>query len=268
MSRLLRHHEQMLRASIRGDVIEGRGYFSVENRGELERLGFGRSQQIVPTLAIPIHGVVNGESPWYVHRPDEPRVKDGRPRKYEIPAGRKMSLDVPPGVRDGLTNPALPLFITEGSKKADALVTAGAKAVISVIGVWNWRGRNDDDGLALLPDWEWVTLKEGRAVYVVYDSDIILKQPVALAMNRLGAVLRRRGRRWPSPACHPVPEARSRGGRLLAAGHTLDDIVRLSTAEAPSPPASSSPEGEGGPELRAHVHTPRSWPTATTSSGG
>jgi hypothetical protein len=129
-----------------------------------------------------------------VYPPARRATHQGRPaRKYEIPAGRKMSLDIHPRVRPNLANPALPLFVSEGSRKVDALITAGARAVVGVIGVWTWRGPNDDDGLALLPDWEFVALKEGRQVFVVYDSDIIFKQPVALAMNRLGAALRRMG---------------------------------------------------------------------------
>ena len=35
----------------------------------------------------------------------------------------------------------LPLIITEGSKKVDALISAGAGAVVGLVGVWNWRGR-------------------------------------------------------------------------------------------------------------------------------
>jgi Domain of unknown function (DUF3854) len=252
---LLPHHREMLEASsIAEDVAAERGYFSVEQKRELEQLGFGRTQQLVPALVIPIHGVVAGEAPWFIHRPDEPRVKDGRPRKYEIPARRKMSLDIHPRVRGNLANPALPLFITEGSKKADALITAGARAVIGVIGVWNWRGRNDGDGLALLPDWEWVALKEGRQVYVVYDSDILLKQPVALAMNRMGAALRRMGA---SVAYTRLPSgddgAKVGADDFLAARHTLDDIVALSTGTPPEPP-SMSVAPSGGSEQRAQVH--------------
>src|SRR3954453_19086551 len=190
---LLDHHDRMLvvDSAIGEEVIAQRGYFSVEHKRDLEPLGFGRTQQLVPTLVIPVYSVVAGEPPWYTHRPDVPRVKDGRARKYEIPAGRKVSLDVHPRARPHLADPSLPLFITEGSKKTDALISAGAKAVIGVVGVWNWRGRNDDDGLAVLADWEWVALKEGRQVYVVFDSDIVVKQPVALAMNRMGAALKR-----------------------------------------------------------------------------
>jgi hypothetical protein len=233
---LASHHRRLLTDSgISDDVARERGYFTVHAKRDLEALGFGRSQQIVPTLVIPIYGVVKGEPPWFVHRPDNPRIKDGRPRKYEIPAGRKMSLDIHPRVRPKLANPGLPLFITEGSRKVDALITAGARAVIGVIGVWNWRGRNDADGLALLPDWEWIALKEGRQVFIVYDSDIILKQPVAHAMNRLGAALKRMGAHV-AYARLPSGEGGAKVGAddFLAAGRTLDDIVRLSCGEPPS----------------------------------
>jgi uncharacterized protein DUF3854 len=188
-----RHRQLLVDSAISDDVAHERGYFTVEAKRDLELLGFGRSQQIVPTLVIPIYGVVKGEPPWYIHRPDEPRIKDGRPASTRSrPAGRCRSTSIRGSDRTSPT-PALPLFVSEGSRKVDALITAGARAVVGVIGVWTWRGPNDDDGLALLPDWEFVALKEGRQVFVVYDSDIIFKQPVALAMNRLGAALRRMG---------------------------------------------------------------------------
>ncbi len=72
-------------------------------------------------------------------------------------------------------------------------MSAGARAVAGVLGVWSWHGRNGHDALAMLPDWDLVTLKEGRQVYVVFDSDVMLKEPVRLAMERMGAALKRRG---------------------------------------------------------------------------
>ncbi len=257
--RLLPHHlEQLAKSAISGTVARERGYFSVEHKRELEELGFGRSQLIIPTLAISIHGVVADEAPWFVHRPDRPRIKDGHAKKYEIPTGRKMALDIHPRVRPNLANPRYPVFVTEGSKKCDALITAGAHAVIGVVGVWNWRGRNDDDGLAILPDWEWVSVKEGRLVFIVYDSDILLKQPVRLAMNRLGAALGRMGAEVAYTRL-PSGEGGTKVGAddFIAGGHTLDDIVRLSTSEPPEPP-STSVGGSGGPEPRStRQHPPR-----------
>jgi hypothetical protein len=155
--------------------------------------------------------------------------------------------------RDLAADPTVPLFVVEGQKKVDALITAGAKAVVGVVGVWNWRGRNDHDGLAMLPDWEWVALKEGRQVYVVFDSDIILKQPVALAMNRLGAALKRVGAhvayaRLPSGAAGEKVGADD----FLASGKALDDVVALSVGEPPEP--STVGGVSPSPEQRAQVH--------------
>jgi hypothetical protein len=253
---LLDHHAQMLaQSAISGTVARERGVFSVESKADLEQLGFGRSLQVVPTLVFPIHGVVAGEPPWYVHRPDVTPIKDGRPRKYLIPAGRRMSLDIHPRVRANLTNPDLPLFVTEGQKKVDSLVTAGAKAVAGVIGVWNWRGRGDHDGLAMLSDWEFVALKEGRQVYVVFDSDVMLKEPVRLAMERMGAALKRMGA---SVAYVYLPSggggAKVGADDFLAAGHTLNDIVGLASTTLRAP--SRSAGAFTPPDERATVQHP------------
>ena len=255
---LLEHHRAMLKASaIADDVVGERGYFSVEQKRDLEHLGFGRSQQFVPSLVIPIHSVIPGEDPWYIHRPDDPRVKDGRTRKYEIPAGRKMALDVHPRVRASIRSGDCPLFITEGSRKVDSLITAGAKAVIGLVGVWNWRGTNDANGKVMLADWEDVHLK-GRQVYVVFDSDILLKQSVSLAMNRLGAALQRRGAAVAYTRLPSGPGGAKIGADdFVAAGHQLDDIVRLSTASALEPCAGG---GRRATPLRHDVKAPETTP--------
>ena len=64
----------------------------------LERLGFGKSQRNAPALVIPVWNV-HGERATYQARPDTPRVKDGKPLKYETPAKTTMALDVPPAVQ-------------------------------------------------------------------------------------------------------------------------------------------------------------------------
>src|SRR5262245_37332327 len=125
---LLPRHRDMLEkeSGIDSQVIRERGYYSAVAKKDLEEVGFGPAQRRVPTLVVPVHGVVAGETPWYLHRPDEPRLRNGRVVKYEIPQGRKMALDIHPRVRRALGDPAWPLFVTEGSKKADSLITAGA----------------------------------------------------------------------------------------------------------------------------------------------
>ncbi len=186
------HRRMLLEESGIGDrVAVKRGYRTVKSKAELERLGFGRSQRNVPALLMPIFGPT-GEIALYQSRPDEPRIgKRGKPVKYETPSGASMALDVHPFCRERLVDPTVPLFITEGIKKGDALVSQGLCAV-ALIGVWNWRGTNECGGKTALPEWESVALN-GRKVYIVFDSDVMEKREVYAALCRLKDFLERRG---------------------------------------------------------------------------
>jgi hypothetical protein len=187
---LLPQHAQLLRDSaISDEVADQRGYRSILNAGDLNGL-FGSSQRR-PGLLIPLYKV-HGERFSQQLRPDEPRTgKDGKLLKYETPAGLKMALDVPPPARGHLGDPATPLWITEGIRKIDALASAGLYGV-ALLGVWNWRGRNDDGGTTVLPDWEAIALK-GRTVIIAFDSDAFWSPHVHQATERLGRFLEHRG---------------------------------------------------------------------------
>jgi len=104
-------------STIAPETVEARGCRTVETKAELERLGFTRAQRNVPGLLFPIHGPAGGVVS-YQFRPDEPRVKDGRAVKYETASGSRMVLDVHPSVRHKLGDPSVPLFVTEGSRRA------------------------------------------------------------------------------------------------------------------------------------------------------
>lgn len=184
------HRKTLIREShIARNVVRRRGYRTVRKKAELEQLGFSRAQRKVPGLLIPLYGP-SGEIVLYQYRPDEPRIREGKPVKYETPAGARMVLDVHPMARDRLGDPAAPLFVTEGVKKADALVSRGLCAV-ALIGVWNWRGTNEHGGKTALPEWEQIALNE-RQVYIVFDSDVMLKKEVYAALVRLKAFLEAR----------------------------------------------------------------------------
>ena len=191
---LLPSHAEMLKASaISPDVAAARGYRSVETKADLERLGFSRAQRNAPGLLVPIHGVM-GEIATYQYRPDEPRIsKSGKIIKYETPRGSRLVLDVPPGAREQLRDPAIPLFITEGSKKADAAVSVGL-CCVALMGVWGWRGSNDKGGKTALADWEAIALKK-RNVYITFDNDVMTKPEVYQALVRFKAFLDQRGAR-------------------------------------------------------------------------
>ena len=90
------HREFLRLRAIADDVAAERGYLSALRKSELERLGFGRPQQLVITLVIPIWSV-GFQVESYQLRPDKPRLDDkGKPRKYEMKAGSRMLLDAHP----------------------------------------------------------------------------------------------------------------------------------------------------------------------------
>jgi len=189
---LAEHHEKMLivESSIARDVAEARGYRTIEKKVELKTLGFADRQCNPPGVLIPIYSPT-GEIVNYQFRPDQPRIgKNGRAIRYESPFGTRMVLDVHPLARGMLGNPSMPLFVTEGVKKGDALVSRGL-CTITLLGVWSWRGRNNDGGLTALAEWDYVALND-REVYIVFDSDVMLKPQVHKAMVRLKAFLESR----------------------------------------------------------------------------
>jgi hypothetical protein len=187
---LPQHVDLIEKSAIAPKIAKARGYRSVISQADLERLGFSSGQRLAPGLLVPVWNVA-GVVATYQFRPDEPRIRDGKPAKYETPAGTRMILDVPPLARVWLGDPKRPLFITEGARKADAAVSKDL-CCIDLLGVWNWRGRNADGGKVALPDWESIALNK-REVFIVFDSDVMQKRAVYTALGRLKAFLESRG---------------------------------------------------------------------------
>jgi hypothetical protein len=134
-STLLPQHQKLINGSaINPAVAAARGYRSIETAAELKRLGFSDRQARVPALLIPIYDA-RGEVVLYQARPDAPRIVDGKPVKYETPANARMRMDIPPGAATRIGDPTVPLFITEGARKADAAVSKGL-CCIALLGVW------------------------------------------------------------------------------------------------------------------------------------
>jgi hypothetical protein len=192
---LLPQHQALIDASaISPEVAATRGYWSATTKAELRRLGFSDRQCGVPALVLPVWSGVRGEIGSYQARPDRPRIgRGGKPTKYETPSESEMLLDVHPRIREQVRDPSTPLFITEGLRKADAGITAGL-CCIAVLGVWNWRGTNEYGGKTALADWDYIALN-GRQVYIVYDSDVMLNPQVHAALARLKSFLEARGAR-------------------------------------------------------------------------
>jgi Domain of unknown function (DUF3854) len=227
---LLAHHADLIDASAISDEVAGaRGYRSVERKAELRRLGFGASQQNVPALLIPLFDV-HGERAGYLLRPDEPRQIRGRMCKYEMPSGSAMVLDVPPPAREHLGDPARPLFITEGSRKADAAVSHGLTCV-SITGVWAWRGTNEYGGKTALVAFESIAL-EKREVYLVFDSDVTVKPEVHDALRRLADFLSSRKASVRFIYLPPADDGSKIGlDDFLAAGNDVEGLLARASTE-------------------------------------
>ncbi|MFV9507541.1 MAG: DUF927 domain-containing protein [Oscillochloridaceae bacterium umkhey_bin13] len=173
-----------------------RGYRSIQGLDQWTALGCAPiSKQFAHVgLAFPVYRLGQLEPYTWVLRPDHPRLSRGRPIKYEWPKGLPPCFDVLPRYRTALTDPAVPLWFTEGAKKADALATAYGDAIIPVNlnGVWGFRGTRSGGGKLVLPDVDEIAWN-GRRVVLAFDSDVVRKAPVAAALRRLAALLIARG---------------------------------------------------------------------------
>jgi hypothetical protein len=177
------------------DVIGERAAFSATSAQTLERLGFSHTQAaLYPGLVLPVWPPDGRPPSLHVLRPDHPREDDqGKRRKYEVPFGARLRLDCPPRCQPQIGDPAVPLWITEGQKKGDALATHGFCA-LALLGVGAWRGTNARGGKTALPDWSDVALND-RLVTVVFDSDVMRKAPVQRELAALTAYLEHKGAR-------------------------------------------------------------------------
>lgn len=228
-SRLSSQHLKLIEESgISRDVAGARGYRSVKNPAILRTLGFNELQsQLVPGLLIPIHDI-HGNKDRFQLRPDKPRLdhQSGRPRKYENLPGVGVALDVHPKVRRLVKDVSLPLYITEGVRKGDAGVTLGL-AIIALYSVWNWRGTDESGALMVLAEWDEIPLK-GRTVYVVFDSDVMSKRSVKLALERLGRMLARRGAAVRYVYLPPGDRGNKQGlDDWFFAGNTVEELQSL-----------------------------------------
>ncbi|MEE9392630.1 MAG: DUF3854 domain-containing protein [Planctomycetota bacterium] len=234
MAYLADNHRQLIdESAVSEAILAQRGYWTATKKSQLSELGFGRSQQRTPALVIPIHGV-HGSVVLHQIRPDSPREKDGKKLKYETPHNARMAVDVPPAARPDIDDPKIPLFITEGARKADAAVSKGL-CCIGLLGVWNFRGTNSKQGKTVLADWESIALND-RKVYIAYDSDVMSKQGVFLALKRISEFLKSRGA---IVTFIYLPVAKD-GGKVglddfFASGKTVDDLLCHSSASLIQP---------------------------------
>lgn len=263
------HHSLLCDASaITPALIAQRGYTSLDHPEDVQGLGFSKAQaRTAPVLAIPLWDVHGVQNAWQI-RPDSPRqMQDGTIFKYETIKGGRVQLDIHPSVQPLLGDPHIPLWITEGVRKGDALVSAGACAMALTGGVWGFKGSNEHGGKVILPEWQHVALN-GRVVYVAYDSDLHTKPGVDKALQALWVFLRSR---QAIPARVQWPEAyheRKWGvDDFLASGKTLEDLLAMVPPLGPLPTAPPRPQDTGQPSWQSQLLTsPRDIPLENFSN--
>ena len=217
----------LVESAISSEVIRERGYRTALRRSQLGGL-FPEWQRRAPCLYIPLYSP-DGVTESAQIRPDTPRKKgkNGKVQKYENASGSRCILDVHPRNRAALADPSIPLWVDEGIKKGDTLTSRG-ECAISLVGVWNWLR----DGKPL-PCWEHVAL-EGRVVNVAFDSDVLLKPEVQLALERLCEFLAGQGA-TPRVVYLPGGEGESKVGvdDYLANGGTVAGLLGLAKPYTP-----------------------------------
>jgi P4 family phage/plasmid primase-like protien len=193
------HHRELAgESAISEEVIAGRGYRSIsrptnthdEPRQEMKRAGIPtwaiNENRYFPGLFIPLYRPT-GERISGMFKPRVPVPnRDGRAMKYAAQKNRPSVIDVHPINRDRIVDPTVPLWITEGVKKADSLTSRGL-CVAALSGVYNWRS-----GMGSLGDWEDIPLR-GRTITICFDADARTNPNVLRAMDRFGRWLRSKG---------------------------------------------------------------------------
>jgi putative DNA primase/helicase len=197
MNLLPSHREHLHKSGLTDETIAAAGVYSIVDPTEAARLlNWEGDNGPAPAIALPVFGI-NGEIVQTVLRPDSPRVREnGSVAKYEQPLGEHHRVYFPPLIaRDRLLDATVPIYWTEGIKKALAIVQAGRLA-LSMQGVTVWhdsehrranKGRPDE--WHLHPDLQRIPLR-GRIVCIAFDGGDTSQNPqVILAETRVARML-------------------------------------------------------------------------------
>jgi hypothetical protein len=253
---LFSQHAEMLKASgIPPEHARKRGYISVDTKKRLEDLKITKAGRNTPGLLIPLRRK-DGSAWGYQYRPDEPRLSDKteKPIKYETPYQQLNGVDVPPGVGPMLDDPSIPLWITEGSKKADAAYLAGL-CCVSISGVWNFRGKNIKGGKVIIPDLQEIAVND-RRIIMAFDGDVAAKPSVHMALRDLSAYLESKGGQVEYAHLPHDPSQGKTGLDDFLAASGVEELWRLVSPDMPGVvyteqrKPDTKPEPEPQPELK------------------
>jgi hypothetical protein len=194
------HFSEIVQRSGVSEAIAFLNFWTITDASEADELlnrnakkRWQHSDNLVPAWAVAGIDPKTGER-WLQGvqlKPDTPVERDGKLQKYLSASGYEtepLFLDngEPDYWQKVLGDRTIPLFITEGAKKAACLLTL-QHAAISLPGVWNAQSKGRLK----------TSIKEccgiGRKVYLCFDSDQTTNPKVQQALDRLGRLLSAEG---------------------------------------------------------------------------
>lgn len=210
-------------------LIESRGYHTISLAQIMELTAL----KVIPEQAMRATG-------WMgipIYRPDG--FKHGEQvrlfgytgtMKYLWPTGLRLALDVHPDAMADLEDPEVDIQITEGIKKADAILSAarreGYRCVpIAVNGCYGWRTSVGDSSIAL-PDFQDI-LWSHRRVYIISDSDYRTNPQVAKGWSECTQYVASKTGPHKTTLVVPPQEGKEKVGAddYLRSGNSLDSLL-------------------------------------------
>jgi hypothetical protein len=197
---LSQHLADLRRSGLSDEQIQACGFYSLRDPVQINTYlrWRGGGERLASCLAIPFRDRQGNTNGYVRLKPDKPRKnKDGKLIRYESPKGQPNRAYFPPGTIAALSDPAKPLLITEGEKKA-AEADQEEFPCIGLTGVYGWQQKRIDQTQprVLIEDLAGIAWTR-RQVTIIYDSDASEKQGVvwgewhlAEALERSGAVVR------------------------------------------------------------------------------
>jgi hypothetical protein len=197
-------------------VAAERGYYTARRRDEVpeEFADYQRRLGLVIRTYSP-DGVTRGHQ-LRANKPRKPELR------YESPQDSRVIVDVHPRMREEVRSGDGDLFVVEGCKKGDALVSQGAPAV-ALTGVWMAHVPKSKPK-RLLPCWDHVRLA-GRRVFIVFDSDWRRKEGVHDALEWMVGALGECGADVRVAYLEDAPDGQKVGADdYLACGGTVAEL--------------------------------------------
>ena len=180
-------HLELIESGIPKEIHHLLGYRCVTREEAYELVGYKFTGWVVLFCDPKGNPYLNKGKLFYRLKPDPEELKGDDPPKYLTPKDAGCRPYFSPLATEKIFNKCKKLFITEGEKKSDALTYHGFPC-IGLSGVYGWKDKRIGESKPLpeLEEFNW----KSRQVYLIFDSDIISKIEVILALKSLSEFLK------------------------------------------------------------------------------